>query len=81
MTFTPPIRMVPVRLEVLVFAATVYVAVPDPLPIDVVEIQRAPDAASQLQPANVVTAIEPLPPSALMVTVVGEREYEQGAAA
>jgi hypothetical protein len=57
----PAIVIVPVRLVVPVFAATVYVAVPFPLPVDEVTIHGAPLTAVHAQPAGAVTLMLPEP--------------------
>jgi hypothetical protein len=71
-TVWPPIMIAPVRFEVPVLAAMVYVAVPDPVPVLVEEIQGALAADSHLQPAPVVTVSDPLPPVAPTFTVIGD---------
>jgi hypothetical protein len=57
----PAIVIVPVRLVVPVFAATVYVAVPFPLPVDEVTIHGAPLTAVHAQPAAALTVMLPEP--------------------
>jgi hypothetical protein len=60
----PATVMVPVRVDVLGFGATVKVTVPLPLPVpaDVRLIQVTLLVATQLQPAAVVTLMLPLVP-------------------
>jgi hypothetical protein len=62
----PPPVIVPVRLALPVFAATVNdtVPVPEPLAVPVTVIQLAVLAAVQAQPAIVVTVNDPVPPAA-----------------
>lgn len=69
----PARRSEPVRLLAPVLGFVVKVAVPGPLPVLVVEIQREPDTAVQLQPAAVSTSIAPMPPAAGTFTVRGDR--------
>ena len=56
-----PIVIVPVRLAVVVFAATLYAAVPFPVPVALVVIQDTPLTAVHAQPWAAVTAILPEP--------------------
>jgi hypothetical protein len=67
----PPITIEPVRLSAPVLGSTVKVAVPGPLPMLLVEIQRAADAAIQLHPGAVSTSTEPVPPAAATLIVIG----------
>lgn len=74
---------VPVRNDVLGFAATAYETVPLPVPgePEVTLSHEALLTAVQPQPDVVVTAAEPGPPGAVTLTVVGETVNAQGAAA
>ena len=76
----PAIVNVPVRDEVVMFAATEYVAVPLPVPTLEVVIQDTLLDAVQVQPVPAVTVTLPLPPVAVAVAVVAEIENVQGAA-
>jgi hypothetical protein len=67
----PPARIVPDRAVVVVFAATVYVAVPDPVACPVTVIQPTLVTDSHEQPACVVTVSVPLPPDATGVRLPG----------
>ena len=69
----PARRSEPVRLFAPVLGSTLNVAVPGPLPVLVVEIQREADAAVQLQPSPVSTSIDPVPPEAGTLTVRGDK--------
>ena len=70
----PPIVIVPVRLEVPVFAATLYVAVPFPLPVDPVTIHDVPLTADHAQPVAAVTLMLPEPAEAVNDWLDGEIE-------
>lgn len=65
----------PVRLDVVPFAATLYDTVPLPLPgvPPVTVIHDAPLDAVQVQPAATVTETVPGPPPAATVTLVADR--------
>jgi hypothetical protein len=69
----PAIVSVPLREIVLVFAATLNPAGPLPLPLGLVTvIQGALLVAVQPQPVVVVTVVDPVPPAAATVRLVGE---------
>ena len=77
-----PIVTVPVRLAVVVFAATVTRTVPFPLPpVELSVIQPAPLAALQAHPVAAVTATEKGPPAAAGEAAVGRIVKLQGAGA
>jgi hypothetical protein len=69
----PASRSEPVRLFAPVLGSAAKVAVPGPLPVLVVEIQREADTAVQLHPVPVSTSIDPLPPEAGTLTDNGDR--------
>jgi hypothetical protein len=79
----PPAVIVPVRGEVVVFAATVNATVPLPKPLApaVTVIQAALLDAFHAQPALVVTVNEPLPPVASMDCDTGAIAYAHGVVA
>jgi hypothetical protein len=58
--------MVPVRADVVAFAATLKLTAPVPEPLDplVIVIQLAESVAVHAQPLPAVTLKDPLPPSA-----------------
>jgi hypothetical protein len=62
----PPAVIVPVRADVLGFAATLKVTAPLPEPLDplVIVIQLAESVAVHAQPLPAVTLKDPVPPSA-----------------
>ena len=66
---TAPLRWLVVGLE-----ATVYEAVPLPVPAAVVEIQETALDATQLQPVPAVTPTLAVPPVAAMEALAAERE-------
>jgi hypothetical protein len=68
----------PVRCVALVLGAMVKLTEPAPEPVAplVTVIQAAALAAVQLQPLVVVTAVDPVPPAAVTVWLVGESENE-----
>jgi hypothetical protein len=74
----PAIIKLPVRCVGLVLGAMVKSTDPAPEPVAplVMVIQAALLAAVQLQPVVVVTAADPVPPSAVTVWFVGEIESE-----
>jgi hypothetical protein len=79
----PAIVSVPVRASVLVLGATVKLAesLPEPVAPAVTVIHVALLTAVQVQPAVVVTVVDPLPPAAGTDWLEGEIEYVQAAAA
>lgn len=79
----PAIVIVPVRVVVPVYAATVNVALPDPLPLEpaIMVIHGALLLAVHAQPAPALTVLLPVPPWLLNVWLVGDVEYEQAAPA
>ena len=83
MNVSPPAVIVPVRGAVAVFAATVKLMVPEPVPLApaVIEIHAAPLIAVHVQPALAVIATVPVPPVAATDWVSGAMAYVQGAAA
>ena len=78
----PAIVSVPVRAKVLVLGATVKLAepLPEPLP-PVTVIQAVPFTTVHEQPADVVTAVDTLPPAAGTDWLAGEIENAHPAAA
>jgi hypothetical protein len=78
----PPIVTVPVRATP-VLVATLYVAVPSPVPApDVIVIHAAFEVATQLQPGPAVTAIVPLVAADVVrSTATGEMVIVHGAPA
>jgi hypothetical protein len=69
----PAIISVPLRCTVPVFAATLKPAWPVPLPLGVMTvIQVTLLVAVHPQPVVVVTVVDPVPPAAATVRVVGE---------
>lgn len=68
-TVTPATTIVPVRVPLPWWRLTAYRTVPEPVPVvpEVMAIQPAVDVAVQLQPADELTAIEPLPSSSSTV--------------
>jgi len=78
----PATVIVPTRLAVVVLAATLYVAVPFPVPAPAVTvIHDAPLAAVQGQPAGAVTLMLPGPPEPANDWLDGDRETEHVAPA
>jgi len=77
----PAIVSVPVRADVVVFAATEYPTEPEPLPLapDVIEIHEAELEAVQLHDAAVVTATEPVVAPAATDVALGAIEKVQPA--
>ncbi len=75
-TAVPAIVAVPLRAELVAFAATCTVTVPDPDPDcpDEIVIQAAPDEAVQAHDGAEVTANVAGPPAAVSVAVVGATE-------
>ncbi len=63
---SPPAVIVPVRADVVGFAATLKLTVPLPEPLDplVIVIQLAESVAVHAQPLPAVTVKDPVPPSA-----------------
>ena len=63
----PPIVSVPLRALVVEFAAAenATVPLPEPLAPDVIVNHESLLAAVQLQPASVVTPVDPVPPAAV----------------
>jgi len=80
-TVWPATVSVPVREVVPVFAATLYVTVPLPVPLApaVTVIQDALLVAVHAQPAVAVTVTVADPPLAAGLADVGDAEYAQGA--
>ena len=83
MSERPAIVSVPERCDELVDAATENETLPFPLPVDpaVIVIHETLLCAVQLQPAEAVTADDPVLAPATTESVVGVIEYEQAAAA
>jgi hypothetical protein len=78
----PAIANVPVRWLPVLFANTLYVTVPLPLPLDpeLIPIQSQLPAfveAVHAHPAPAVTATLPVPPPAPIVLLVGEIEAQE----
>jgi hypothetical protein len=76
---SPPTVIVPVRLERLVFAATVNatVPVPEPLAPDVIEIHEAAVVAVHVQPASAATLMLLLAAAAGIDAPTGDIEIVQ----
>jgi hypothetical protein len=75
----PATAPVPVRLLLVVLAATVKPTVPEPVrPVPFWNVRKPLElVALQAQPVCVVTEIVPLEPAAAMLTVAGLIEYVQ----
>lgn len=73
MNVCPAIVIEPERTVVPVLAATLYLAVPEPLPLapDVIVIQGTPLTAVHAHPGVVPTAIEPVLAPAATVAFAG----------
>jgi hypothetical protein len=77
-TVFPAIVTVPVRDVVAVFAPTVIVVVPEPVPlVGDIMIQLAPVEADHAHPEPAVTLITQLPPPLVIDTLVGDTEKVQ----
>ena len=83
MNVLPPIVSVPVRGVVAVFAATLYVIEPLPLPVApaVTVIQASLLVAVQAQPPAAVTVTVPVPAAEVGLADAGEMVGVQGAPA
>ena len=81
MNVRPAIVNVPVRSLPVVFAGTVKVTVPFPVPLDpfVIVIQLALLTAVHAHPDCVVTETVPVLAALSIVSLLGEIEYEHGA--